>query len=168
MWLRCDFSNRAFWPSENGEFNLSSHHDFAHLIVEGPPAVSPHLPAAEVVNFGSPGPSTIAGLPALTMSALPKRGSYSGFQSVVSMATTTSKRKGSAVALKIIVAKMTRPAEKIAFEKREQIFVSITETTATLPYILAQVKEHVGDDYIIVTCDGLELKESTGTEGMYR
>lgn len=99
------------------------------------------------------------------MSALPKRGSYSGFQSVVSMAATPAKRKGS-VALKIIVAKMTRPAEKVVFEKREQIFITLTEGTATLPYILAQVKELVGDDYIIVTCDGLEVKECSGTEGI--
>ena len=169
VWLRCQFSNRAYWPTENGEFNLSSEGEYTQLIVEGPPAVSPYLPGAEL-TFGSPIlPSGPSNPPSLTMSAigLPKaasRSSYSGFQSVVS--TASSARRKGFVTIKMVLAKMIRHTDKIQFEKREQMFIFITEATATLPYILAQVKELAGEEHIIVTCDGLEIKDSSGTEGI--
>lgn len=51
------------------------------------------------------------------------------------------------------------------FEKQDQLFISITDATANQPHILASVREYAGDDFVIVTGDGLEVKESSGTEG---
>ena len=53
------------------------------------------------------------------------------------------------------------------FEKHDQIFISTTEITTCQPHVLAAVREHAGNNYIIVTGDGLEVKDSSGTEGMY-
>eukprot|EP00731_Ephydatia_muelleri_P019814 Em0012g639a len=54
---------------------------------------------------------------------------------------------------------------KPEFERVDQIFIPIVEATATLPHILSEVKQNAGEDYVIVTGDGLEVKESSGTEG---
>ena len=67
--------------------------------------------------------------------------------------------------LKVIVGRMYFDHAKPEFERVDQIFISIVEVTATLPHILSEVKQHAGEDYVIVTGDGLEVKESSGTEG---
>ena len=51
------------------------------------------------------------------------------------------------------------------FETVDQIYISLTESNANHPYILAAVKQCIGEDYVVVTSDGFEIKESNGTEG---
>lgn len=171
IWLRCDISHRAFWPSDAGDFNLSSLPDYSQAIVEGPqtaPAIdsAPGSPATSAVT----GPVTLSGVGPSTGRLLSQGGAqqWPGFQSVAPTASA-AKKKGSHT-LKVFIARMTGGIDgggKPHFEKHDQIFISITEITACQPHILAAVREHAGDNYIIVTGDGLEVKDSSGTEGMY-
>ena len=64
-------------------------------------------------------------------------------------------KKGGTSFVKMIVAGMTQNGDKLEFDKRKQVFIPITEATATLLHILAHVTEQVGEMYSIVTCDGL-------------
>ena len=75
------------------------------------------------------------------------------------------KRSRERTTLKVIVARMRYINAKPEFERVDQIFIPIVEATATLPHILSEVKQNAGEDYVIVTGDGLEVKESSGTEG---
>ena len=167
LWLRCEFSNKAFWPTDAGDFNLSAETDYTHIIVEGPPSTTPnlHVAGAEASSSSifTPLSTTVLGTP--TQNPSTSRGSFLGFQSVVPSTPIPAKKRGTSL-VKMIVAGMTRNGDKLEFDKREQVFIPITEATATLPHILAHVKEQVGEMYSIVTCDGLEVKESTGTAGM--
>lgn len=91
---------------------------------------------------------------------------WSGFKSVIHPSTPPSAKKIKGThTLKIIVARMRYINAKPEFERVDQIFIPIVEATATLPHILSEVKQHAGEDYVIVTGDGLEVKESSGTEG---
>ncbi|KAL5509366.1 hypothetical protein EMCRGX_G004736 [Ephydatia muelleri] len=91
---------------------------------------------------------------------------WSGFKSVIHPSTPPSAKKIKGThTLKVIVARMRYINAKPEFERVDQIFIPIVEATATLPHILSEVKQNAGEDYVIVTWDGLEVKESSGTEG---
>ncbi|KAL5496426.1 hypothetical protein EMCRGX_G012706 [Ephydatia muelleri] len=55
--------------------------------------------------------------------------------------------------------------DKPSFNKRDLVYVSISESTATLPHVLSAVRDQLGEEYIIVTSDGFEVKDSPGTQG---
>ena len=44
------------------------------------------------------------------------------------------------------------------FETVDQIYILLTEITANHSFILAAVKQCIGEDYIVVTSDGFEIK----------
>ena len=46
-----------------------------------------------------------------------------------------------------------------------QLYTDISETTANVDYILTIVQRRWGEDYTLVTNDGLELLDSPGTRG---
>ena len=54
---------------------------------------------------------------------------------------------------------------KPQFERVGQVFVNITEATANLMHVLTAVREDFGEDYVVVTAEGLEVKDSSGTQG---
>ena len=47
-----------------------------------------------------------------------------------------------------------------------QMFIEVCERTANVAYILTQIQREFGLDYTVVTADGLEVKDSSGTQGM--
>ena len=50
-----------------------------------------------------------------------------------------------------------------------QTFVDVTEATmANVNYITAAVQHRWGPDHSLVTSDGLQLDDSSGTQGEYR
>ena len=68
--------------------------------------------------------------------------------------------------LKVIVASINHvDGDKPSFNKRDLVYVSISESTATLPHVLSAVRDQLGEEYIIVTSDGFEVKDSPGTQG---
>ena len=79
-----------------------------------------------------------------------------------------SKKKASVNhTLKVIVASINHvDGDKPSFTKRDLVNVNISESTTTLPYVLSAVRDQLGDEYIIVTSDGFEVKDSPGTQGI--
>ena len=51
------------------------------------------------------------------------------------------------------------------FKKLGQTFLELTETMANVLHITAAVQWEFGDVYVVVTADGLEVKDSSGTQG---
>ena len=51
------------------------------------------------------------------------------------------------------------------FESRGQLFTSINEATATVPYLSTFIHDKWGMGYVLVTHDGLRLEDSDGTRG---
>ena len=52
------------------------------------------------------------------------------------------------------------------FEMMGQMFIEVCERTSNVAYILTQIQREFGQDYVVVTADGLEVKDSSGTQGM--
>ena len=69
--------------------------------------------------------------------------------------------------LKVVRAKMEKSRTgKVEFETETQMYIDITESTATVGHVLQEIKDRWGANYVLVTVDGLELGDSEGTKGM--
>ena len=84
-----------------------------------------------------------------------------------------SSRKGSnltdSFTLKIIQAGVVHGQNnKISFVNHSQMFTTIVESTATVPYLSSMIQDKWGEGYVLVTSDGLRLEDSDGTRGMYK
>ena len=90
--------------------------------------------------------------------------SYSGFQSVVHQ----NRRNGGGFSLKVVQARITHITAKGRpnFEVQGQSFIEVNEKSANVGYIRTQVQQEFGPEYTVVTADGLEVKDSTGTQGI--
>ena len=67
--------------------------------------------------------------------------------------------KGTTVTVKIIRAKMERSQTgKVEFTQGAQMHLVVAESTANVQYVLTKVQQHWGDQYVLVTIDGLEWK----------
>eukprot|EP00731_Ephydatia_muelleri_P035416 Em0122g4a len=174
VWLRSAYSRRVFLTNESGDFDLTSVTEYSVLEVEGVAitthADQPQLSATSLTlsSMGpsgndSPGPSSV------------------GFTSVINGRPPTARTRNSArkrkfsnpilavssFTLKVVVARIVSGNEekKPVFQKYDQVFIPMEESSATLPFVLAAVRDQVGDEYIIVTPDGLEVRDSAGTRG---
>lgn len=159
IWLRCEFSHRVIWPTDEGDFILGSASDYAHLIVEGPSATIP--PVSEAAASGaSASLTTLSGMGSSGRSS-PRQ--WSGFKSVIHPSTPPSAKKIKGThTLKIIVARMRYINAKPEFERVDQIFIPIVEATATLPHILSEVKQHAGEDFLCaISHDVAAIHETT-------
>ena len=82
------------------------------------------------------------------------------FQSVV------APKRGAAYSLKIVQARMVKSrGKKPEFQCLSQLYTDIVESTANVDCILTVVQRRWGEDYTLVTNDGLELLDSPGTRG---
>jgi len=176
IWLRSRYGNEVYFPNPEGVFDLPSERvlPYAEFSVEGE-SMTRHLQGQASAQSSAgqanthtpvmqrtPGPSNYHGSPA----AMP-------FTSVVNR---TGKRPASheqipSYRLKIIQATMTfasTTTRKPTFTCLGQTFVELTEFTANVPSILAAVQMEFGNDYVIVTGNGLEVKDSPGTDGKWQ
>ena len=82
---------------------------------------------------------------------------------------TFSSKKGGLVSVKIVKASFSSKYSggKREFEKLGQTFVSVTETTANVIYVSSVIRQKWGEEYVLVTSDGLQLEDSGGTQGKY-
>ena len=150
VWLREEFSGRAHFPDTEGMFSLSAVEIGCSLIVEGP-AFAMHSPSIAVPC--TPGPSS--GTPRNTGGQVPPF-----FRSVVH-------GKGPTVNLKVVLARMeTTKSGKCSFMAESQMFIDLTEATATVDYILTVIRRQWGQDVTLVSADGLEMESSSGSQGM--
>ena len=56
---------------------------------------------------------------------------------------------------------------KIEFSQEAQMHLDLTESNANLPHVVKEIKRRWGEEYVIVTVDGLELEDCEGTQGMH-
>ena len=86
----------------------------------------------------------------------------STFQSIIPKRSNLSTR----YSLKVVKATMNRGGNgKAIFNSMEQIYIDLTEKTASAVTIKSAVQEEWGDAYTVVTADGLEVRDSAGTTG---
>ena len=145
MWLQEGFGSRAFFlDAMNAKFDLSNTvaHVSLSLIVEGSD------PAVPGTSSGS--------VHVITPPVTPRPITLSAFGS----------KKMQTLNVKVIQASMKRLASgKCEFVHLGQTFVDITESTANVNYIKNVVQKRWGSNYILVTADGLEIEDSSGTQG---
>ena len=80
-----------------------------------------------------------------------------------------SKKPGSILNVKVVQATMRRQANgKLEFTSTGQAFIDVTDSTANVHYITNIVQKKWGAEFQLVTADGLQLEDSSGTQGVYR
>lgn len=146
MWLKQEFGRRCYFPDHNGEFNFD--HEVGDrvlsLIVEGTPVIQANhtVPCATV---------------ATTSNTAGHNQPY--YKPIASKKDTTFN-------VKVVKAKMSKLHNgKVEFEKLEQTHVSLDDRTANVNTVTCAIQSKWGSEYIVVTGDGLEVDDSSGTQG---
>ena len=87
---------------------------------------------------------------------------YTGFQSVVPKSSTGG------FSLKVVQAEISSILGKghPNYEMIGQMFTTVCERTSNVAYILTQIQREFGQEYVVITADGLEEKNLSGTQGM--
>ena len=68
------------------------------------------------------------------------------------------------MSVKVVQATMSRQASgKPSFNKLGQTYLDLTD--ANVSYVKHMIRQRWGAEYTIVTLDGLELEDSSGTQG---
>ena len=157
MWLRGN-GGKAYFPTDEGILDLSGElfQPYSSVDVEGTPGTGVGAPQNAAVTLSATHNQPGSSIP-----------SYSGFQSVIHQTS----RKGSSIggfSLKVIQARITSITSKGRpdFKMEGQTFIELCEKTSNVGYVLTQVQREFGREYTVVTADGLEVKDSSGTQGM--
>ena len=176
VWLRDMDNGTAYFPAEDGCFNLkdSGVKYFQDLIVEGPNAGV----AITIGNLGTPGPSQVrsqatpGGSASSSLSAA--SGSLQQLPSLPPLISPSSgknrDRGGGNFSLKITKANMAYSSAAagkgrsygVEFQPIAQIYVEINEQCANVAYIKACLQKKWGNEYTLVTMDGVELEDCPG------
>lgn len=83
--------------------------------------------------------------------------------------TQFSARKTQSCYVKIVQASIRHlPNGKMEFIAQNQTFVDVTEATANLHYVISAVQRKWGQDYVLVTSDGLKVDDSSWDKGYVR
>lgn len=120
--------------------------------MEGAPFQAQTLPVATVNTAPyTPGPST-------SYQTQPPQPSYKPI---------LGSRKKDEINVKVVKATMTKlPNGKVKFNTESQTFVKLTESTANVPFISNVIQSSWGEKYMLVSNDGLEIEDSSGTQGI--
>ncbi len=156
-WLRDDCDGTAFFPLDDGNFNLSSLgvSSYATLVVEGPALSASVLPRSSILPRQPPS-VTVSSTP--TSSPLPPP----AFRSV------TAPKRMASFSLKVVKATMCRQGKrKPEFQPISQTYLDLIDSTANLEHIHSIVQRRWGTEYTIVTNDGLPLEDSPATQGWF-
>ena len=81
--------------------------------------------------------------------------------------TFSTKKTNTSVSVKIVKASFSFKNGKAEFQKLGRTFISVSEATANVIYISSVIRQKWGEDYVLVTSDGLQLEDSSGTQGKY-
>ncbi|KXJ12064.1 hypothetical protein AC249_AIPGENE28750 [Exaiptasia diaphana] len=149
VYLKEDFGDLVLMPEIDGTFmNLQNNQTYE---VEGIAL----LPDAQSSNNRNP----------FRAQTSTNTASYSASFSPVM--NTSSVKKGNSFSLKVVLARMTCPnGAKFEFEEEDQAFVTISESTANVPYITSTAKTAFDKDIVLVTANGLPINDSSGTKGL--
>ena len=160
VWLRDEIDGAAYFPLQNGEFDLQGQgvSRFATLTVEGPT-----LPISTSSRNNLPRPMSLSSTtpPGNQSASTPLSSAGSSFQSVIAA------KRAPSFSLKVIKADMHRIGKKIEFQPQNQTFIELVDSTANVEHILGVVQRRWGSYYTLVTQDGLKLEESPATQGTW-
>ena len=81
--------------------------------------------------------------------------------------TFSTKKTNTSVSVKIVKASFSFKNGKAEFQKLGRTFISVSEATANDIYISSVIRQKWGEDYVLVTSDGLQLEDSSETQGKY-
>ena len=143
---------RCYFPDSSGKFNFSSEvgRCVFSLVVEGAPFQAQTIPVATAPYTPGPSSTTYQNQPASQPSYKPILGS----------------RKKDETNVKVVKATTTKlPNGKVKFNTESQTFVKLTESTANVPFISNAIQSIWGKKYMLVSNDGLEIQDSSGTQG---
>lgn len=153
VWLQETIGSRIYIPNESGSFALDASAIAYGVRVNGVPPTTPQT-QEQISPIGG---STTVITPVTPVTASHGRPI---FHSVSSRKTGTR--------VKVVRAHLSYAQNgKPIFNSVDVIFVDVHEDNADLPAMLRLVREQFGPDYIIVSNDGLEIKDGPGTRGMY-
>lgn len=158
LWLKEKFGSNAFFPNANGEFDFTSVDARSCPVIEviGRSMDSRPQPAA----FRPP--ATLSSTaPACSSSSQ----SYHGFTSVVAQGRGR-RSNDSSFTIKVVQARIRSiTGGKPDFRKLGQAYIVATERQASVDFVLREAQSTFGDGYVLVTSDGLEIRDSPGTRG---
>lgn len=149
VWLQEEFGNRAYFPdATGGSFDLPSEIGLTvpSMVVQGQPCQSSMAHVPTVVT-----PATLSSSSSFGPSSRPP---------------FIARKSMPSVSVKVVQATMTRLASgKSSFNKVGQTFLDVTDATANVSYVKHIIRQRWGAEYTLVTLDGLELEDSSGTQG---
>ena len=148
VWLQETIGSRIYISNECGSFDLDTSAIAYGVRVNGVPATTPKSQQQVSPNGGS----TTVITPVTASHGRPM------FHSVSSRKTGTRVK---VVRAHLSYAHNGRPV----FNNVDVIFVDVHEDNADVPTMLRSVREQFGPDYVIVSNDGLEIKDGPGTRG---
>ena len=159
--MRAEMDSRAFFPNELGHFHLQDSDLMfgSVLTVEGP-----NFPLGQMQHaaISSTAQSSGMGASASYNSNLPPP--PPAFKSVIPKPSCSKEQVAS---VKVVRAVMnTSRSGKTEFTPEAQMHLDISESTANVEHVTMEVKQRWGEQYIVVTADGLELEDCEGTQGM--
>ena len=74
--------------------------------------------------------------------------------------------KGQVMSVKVIKATMEcLRTGKVEFLQEEQMHIDVSESNANVQFVTNEMQRRWGNNYVIVTTDGLELEDCEGTKG---
>jgi hypothetical protein len=155
VWLHQPGGGRqvAFFPDvRNERFDFCSDVGFliTRLQVEGS-------------SFSESSPSTSGNNPSTSGSSTSRV--FSTLGSATSSIIPVGK-KNSNPTLKIFKGTIVKKSNgHLAVERIGQTFVTITDSTANVPYLTHHVKEKWGQNYVLVSNDAIRIEDSSGTQG---
>lgn len=138
VWLRSQQDSRAFFPDDSGHFNLQEAHLlFGNVLgVEGP-----NLPLSTT--------------PRLSVSSLAHSSSTS--------ASASYNSNPPPPAFKSVIPKQSKETAMVNIKIIRAKMESSRNTITNI--IILEVQQRWGEEYMLVTLDGLELEDCEGTQG---
>ena len=139
----------------NGDFNLPQNEiSFGTTL---------HVEGSDYSITSGSGSSSSSNIYSTLSSVVNRQSSPSTFQSIIPAKRCNLSARYS---LKVVKATISGKAgNKPVFNNLEQIYVDLTDKTASAITIKSAVQDEWGDDYTVLTSDGLEVRDSAGTTG---
>ena len=170
VWLRETFgSSCTFFPDhETGEFDLTGIDPYTcpNMDVMGTSkSSSPDLPAPLRRDRDST-VSVDTGATPHQQAGPSGHQDHHGFNFVLPN-RGNRRSQDTSFSIKVVQARMSAGASATRphFQRLGQSYVVMTERQANVDYILRELRAEFGDGHVLVTSDGLEIRDSPGTRG---
>lgn len=165
-WLRDECDGSVYFPDPEGNFNLEDNRitPCSTLVVEGPTAsgLNMRMGFSPTTDPAAPGTSS-SSFTTPRQSVLPQQQSVGPpmFRSVV------APKKAPVTLIKIMKAKMSvaKKGGKPDFQCTGQMYIELSLATANVGHVCEVVRKQWGSDYTVVSVEGLEIDDTSATQG---